>query len=69
MRMQGGGLYDLFRSPQLSNRSKNTLKKYGNLRVVQLIIVRAPVKKFVNKLFDVITLGQWSSLKKKYGYD
>ena len=45
------------------------MKKHGNLRVVQFIIVRAHVKKFVNKPFDFITLGQWSSLKKKYGYD
>ena len=33
--LHGGGLLDLFRSPQLSNKSKNTLEKYEDLRVVQ----------------------------------
>ena len=52
--------------------SKNTtanLAKYGSQRVTGLTIYRKPVEDWINKVFQGVSVGQWETLKKKYGID
>ena len=50
-----------------SKKAKDMLDKYGNYPVVGLEIRRHPIQS--DPVFEAISLGQWSTLKKKYGYD
>ncbi len=52
-----------------NNKSSNTLKKYGNIQIKSLTIYRTPIMKMIDKAIDYISLGKFSSLKKKYGFD
>ena len=59
-------------SPNLdsyNNVSKRTLKKYGNLPIVNLAVYRTPLSSFLNTVLSVLSFGKIDSLKKKYGYD
>ena len=64
---QGKGLF----SPKLdfSNKVKDTLKKYGNQKIIAIRVARRPISKLIEKAFNVISLGKWDQLRKKYYYD
>ena len=64
---QGKGLF----SPKLdfSNKVKSVLKKYGNEKIVAIRVARRPISKLIEKAFNIISLGKWEKLRKKYYYD
>jgi transcriptional antiterminator Rof (Rho-off) len=64
---QGKGLF----SPKLdfSNKVKSVLNKYGNEKIVAIRVARRPISKLIEKAFNIISLGQWEKLRKKYYYD
>ena len=70
-KLRGGGFFDFFRSikTELNNASKKTLKQYGNMKIIRLQVIRTPIMKILDKVINFISLGKWSTLKKKYNYD
>jgi hypothetical protein len=64
--MIDGGALTLY---DYNNISKRTLNLYGNNKIVRMDIVRAPISNFINKFLDVISIGKFNELKKKYGFD
>lgn len=45
------------------------LQQKGGQTVVKIFMRRNPVDAFIEKFFEYVTLGQWSKVKQKYGYD
>jgi hypothetical protein len=58
---------NVFNITDYSKKAKDMLDKYGNFPVVGLEIRRHPIQS--DSVFEAVSLGQWSKLKKKYGYD
>jgi hypothetical protein len=52
-----------------TNKSKNTLEKYGNIPIKSLTIYRTPIYNIIDKALNMITLGKWNFLKKKFDID
>jgi len=51
------------------NKTTNMLKQIGDLPVTRLQIYKAPLREMFDKALDLISLGAWSTSKKKYGFD
>ena len=61
-----------FLKPRLdgfNNISKRTIEKYGNDKIRRLFIIRTPLDFLKNKLLDIVSLGEFSKLQKKHGFD
>lgn len=58
-----------FRKLDFSNKNKKILKKYGDEKIVALRVGRRPINSMVEKAFNLISLGKWDTLRKKYYYD
>jgi len=56
-------------SRELSNHFKNILNKYGNLRILNADIRRAPISGFIDKALNLLSLGTFHQFKKEMGYD
>jgi hypothetical protein len=67
----GKGFTDFFKSikQDYNNVSKNTLAKYGNHKIQSITVIRVPIMKVLNKVFDVLTFNKWSDALKKYNYE
>ena len=52
-----------------SNKIKNILKKYGDKKIRSIRIGRRPINNLVERAFNIISLGAWEKLRKKYYYD
>ena len=67
----GEGITDLFRSPKqdYTKSSQRTLKEYGDKRITGLRVIRAPIVSVLNKVLDVLTIGNWSKKLEKYNFD
>ena len=52
-----------------NNTSRKTLEQYGNLPIKSLTICRTPIMKVLDKTLNFLSLGKFSELKKKYGFD
>ena len=52
-----------------NNISTETLKKYGNCKVVKLVVAKEPIHHALDKIINFISLGTWANLKKQYSYD
>jgi hypothetical protein len=62
---------DVF-SPRLNdynNNAKRMMAKYGHEQIKSMAIYRTPLPSMLNKVINVVSLGQWEELKKKYGFD
>lgn len=69
-KIKGAGLFDIFTpNKSYNNVSTKTMKQYGDFPVIQLRIMRTPIMKILNTVINVISLGKWSDLLKKHGYD
>lgn len=49
--------------------ARQTLAKYGNGQVYDLMIIREPIKSFINTALNAITLGKWNEAREKLNYD
>ncbi len=71
----GEGLFSKVREyfkPRLNdynNKSKDMLNIYGGNKIIKLTIYRTPLHNILTKALNVISLGKFSSLQKKYGFD
>ena len=45
------------------------LKEYGDEKIVAIRVGRRPISSMVEKAFNLISLGKWDKLRKKYYYD
>ena len=52
-----------------SNKVKKILEKYGDKKIVSIRIARKPIEKIIEKALNIISLGKWNKLRKKYYYD
>tara|TARA_R110002126_G_scaffold40843_4_gene119600 strand:+ start:1411 stop:2133 length:723 start_codon:yes stop_codon:yes gene_type:complete len=52
-----------------SNKIKQILDKYGTKKIVKINIARSPIEQVIEKALNVISLGKWNKLRKKYYYD
>ena len=80
-KLKGAGIFDwaknaynVVRDPSsaLSKMPKqvgDSLKKYGDLTVREIIVGRTKVQKVVQVLLNAMTLGNFNREKQKYGYD
>ena len=48
---------------------RKVLQEYGNEPIMALAVIRTPIQSFISRFLNLITAGQWESLKAKYGYD
>ena len=82
MHLEGSGLFDWikkgvkkvkeFFSPRLdsyNNTSTETIKKYGNLPINSLQIYRTPIASVLETVLNFISLGKFTELKRKAGFD
>jgi hypothetical protein len=59
----------LIRTDNYNNTTTKHLREYGDLPVQRLTIYRTPIMKILDKVINIISLGQFSKLKKEYGFD
>ena len=52
-----------------SNKIKKLVKKYGDKKIRSIRIGRRPINNLVERAFNIISLGAWEKLRKKYYYD
>ena len=57
------------RKLDFSNKIKKILKKYGDKKILAIRVGRRPISNMVEKAFNIISLGKWDKLRKKYYYD
>ena len=80
-KMEGKGItywlknaYNVITSPiealyKMPKQVLDTLNKYGNNTVNEIIIARVPIKRVINILLNSITLGTFKEESRKYNYD
>lgn len=59
-------------SPNLSGYTKRTtqlLKQFGSIPIKKIAIYRTPLQGILNKIVNIISIGKWNELQKKYGFD
>jgi len=56
-------------SRELSNAFKNVMSKYGNMRVLNATIRRAPISSTLNSLMNIISLGKFDQFRKEKNFD
>tara|TARA_R110002073_G_scaffold157525_1_gene312918 strand:+ start:114 stop:1064 length:951 start_codon:yes stop_codon:yes gene_type:complete len=54
---------------EFTHKSQDILNKYGNCPIISLQIYRTPIYEWINKAFQIISLGKWNKLRKKYNFD
>jgi len=69
--LEGCGFLDLFRKPKLqyNNESTKTINLYDNMPIRTIQLMRTPIMGVISKFINVISLGAFEKLKKKYKYD
>jgi len=80
--LQGAGVFDFVKekiqkvrnyfSPRLDSYNNATTKyiqMYGDIPIMDIFIYRTPLDSMLNKAINAISLGQWSNLQSKYGFD
>jgi len=70
-KVEGDGLYEYFFKTKLeyNNTSQNMINQYGNIPIKDMQIVRTPVSSFLINALNIISLGQFKILMKRYGFD
>jgi hypothetical protein len=59
-------------SPNLSGYTKKTtasLKQFGDIPIKKIAIYRTPLHGILNQIVNIISIGKWNELQKKYGFD
>jgi len=52
-----------------TNHSKETLRKYGDIEIKKLTVVRTPISGALNRLLNILSLGKMKRMKQKHGYN
>ena len=48
---------------------RKVIEEYGNRPIVRMFVRRDPIQSALDKALNFISIGSWSTLKEKYGYD
>lgn len=48
---------------------RRVIQEYGNRPIVRMFVRRDPIQSALDTALNFISIGSWSSLKQKYGYD
>jgi len=69
--LKGSGAISNFFSPKLNYTVKamTTLNANSFTPITSISLYRSPIKSFIDKFFNIISVGKWQELKQKYGYD
>ena len=69
--LHGGGFFDFFRSPkkEYNNTSTNTLREYGNDKILSITLNRSPIMSILNSALNVLSFGAWKRALKKQSID
>lgn len=80
--LSGSGFMDFIKNPighikeafagtptKLNNTATKTLNEYGNLPINALQIARTPLNNMLEGAINAVSLGKFSELKNKYGFD
>ena len=70
--LEGNGIKDYVMSFFSSSKSRKTeeiLKKYGNYDIISIKIHRSPVESILQKVLNIVSLGNFEKEKKKLNYD
>ncbi|NCX94375.1 MAG: hypothetical protein EBX40_06845, partial [Gammaproteobacteria bacterium] len=59
----------IVKNNEFNNVSSQTLRDYGEYTIHGLQIYRTPISSLLNSAMNLISLGKWNELRKKYGYD
>ncbi len=59
----------IVKTNEFNNVSSNTLETYGSYNIQGLQIYRTPISNILNTAMNLISLGKWNELRKKYGFD
>ena len=54
---------------EYTNKVKRELEKNGDKRITAMRIARRPINNIIEKALDLVSIGKWSQLRKKYYYD
>jgi len=57
------------KAQDFNNISTKTLNTFSNYPIKGLKITRTPISNILNTALNLISLGRWNELRKKYGYD
>jgi hypothetical protein len=52
-----------------NNKTSSIIKKFGNQKIRNIIVVRAPIEKFIKTALNAITLGKFKESLAKTPYD
>ena len=71
MELEGTGLWDYVKNvftanDRFTNKATDMLKKYGGFEIVNIEIVRTPIMSIIDKAINLVSMGKFNELKKKY---
>ena len=74
MDLEGAGFFDYIKNvftanDRFTNKATDMLKKYGGFEIVNIEIVRTPIMSIIDKAINLVSMGKFNELKKKYNYD
>lgn len=74
MDLDGAGLWDYVKNvftanDRYNNKSTASLKKYGAYEITNIEIRRDPIMSVIDSALNLVSLGKFDILKKKYNYD
>jgi hypothetical protein len=50
-------------------KARQTIQRFGNGTIEELLLRRQPIMNLINRAINIITLGKWNEVRKKYSYD
>lgn len=74
-KLHGGSIISYMKKklrPNLSgytNKTTQALKQFGDIPIKKMAIYRTPLHGVLTKLINIISLGKWNELQRKYGFD
>ena len=72
--LEGAGFFDYVKNvftsnDRYNNKSTASLKKYGAYEITNIEIRRDPIMSVIDSALNLVSLGKFDILKKKYNYD
>jgi hypothetical protein len=72
--LEGAGLWDYVKNvftsnSKYTNKAQEALKKYGGFPIVNIEIQKTPIISVIDKAINLVSMGKWDELKKKYAFD
>jgi hypothetical protein len=59
----------LIRSDDYTNRTRDSLKKYGDVIIKDIVIGRTPISDTIHAAFNAVSMGKWNEQRQKLAFD